>query len=312
MDSMKSFSYILTIAASGSISEAAESLGIAQSALSRYLMKVEKDIGIEIFDRSTLPLSLTEAGSYYVEAGKQILKLGRQLEKRIADINNHKNLEIRIGTGPSRSPTLMPLILSEFSSLYPDVHVLMEECRSSELAERLKDGKLDLIISFLDQDTANFDMVELFQETVELAVPQNYQQLVDDCMQDGLVDVRKLCAPFISLHEGQQLRNALDILSRGIIKPLYTCEYQESVMTLVGHGFGVALVPTYWKQIDATSKLKYFPLIVPAELNLDEINRLMSVIHRRIGIFYRKEQYLTDAERSYIASAKRVCKLFNE
>ena len=118
MDGLKTFEYILAVAETSSVSEAAESLGIAQSALSRYILKMEKEIGVEFFDRTTLPIVLTEAGRYYVEAGKKILDINRQLVKRIEDVKTHKNLEIRIGTGPSRAPALMPLILSSFAASF--------------------------------------------------------------------------------------------------------------------------------------------------------------------------------------------------
>ena len=310
MDRLKSYEYILAVADAASISEAAESLGIAQSALSRYILKLEKGLGTELFDRTTLPIRLTEAGRYCVEAGRQILNLNRQLEKRLDDVKAHRNLEIRIGTGPSRAPALMPLILSEFSAEYPDVRVLTDECRTAELVKGLEEGKLDLIISFLEHETENFCMEDLFEETVELAVPAALLPQVSAAAVHGAVDVGRLSVPFVSLHKGQQLRNALDILTKGRAQPLYTSEYQESAMALVKRGFGAALVPSYWKLIDRNSDITYFPIAVPDDLSADERSRLMAVIHRRIGIFYRKEQFLSDAERAYIRAARTVCAAF--
>lgn len=308
MDGLKSFEYVLAIAETSSISEAAELLGIAQSALSRYVLKLEKEIGVELFDRKTLPIILTEAGRYYVEAGKKITDMNRQLMKRLDDVKAHRNLEIRVGTGPSRAPALMPLILSEFSSSHPDVRVLTAECRTNELKERLEAGKLDLIITFFEQEMDGFGMEELFEEKVELAVPREYRDSVEKAVEKGTVDLRKLNVPFVSLHEGQQLRNALDILTCGRVKPLYTSDYQESAMALVSHGFGVTLVPSYWKLIDDRSDITYYPLAVPDGLTADERNRLMAVINRRINIFYRKEQFLSETEREYIKAAQKVCK----
>ena len=311
MDGLKSFEYVLAVAETSSISEAAESLGIAQSALSRYILKLEKELGVELFDRTTLPIILTEAGRYYVEAGRQILNLNRQLEKRLDDVKAHRNLEIRIGTGPSRAPGIMPLILKSFSITHSDVRVLTDECRTAELAERLETGKLDLIITFLDHGTESFGMEDLFEEKVELAVPSKYRNEVEKVIEHGAVDISRLTVPFVSLHEGQQLRNALDILTHGAAKPLYTSDYQESAMALVNHGFGVTLVPSYWKLIDEGSSIAYYPLTIPSDLSTEERNRLVAVINRRVGIFYRKEQFLSDAEKAYIKAAKEVCQRFN-
>lgn len=308
MYGIKSFEYVLAIAETGSISEVADSFGIAQSALSRYIIKLEKEIGIELFDRTTLPIFLTEAGRYYIETGQKILDLNRQLEKRIEDLKTHKNMEIRIGIGPSRAPALLPIILKEFSSLNPNVRILTDECRTAELAERLTTGKLDLIITFMDNSTDGFGLEELFEEKVELAVSNTYIPKVKENLDDnGTVDISNLSIPFVSLHEGQQLRNALEILTKGTVKPLYTCDYQESAMALVKHGFGATLVPSYWRLIDNSPDISYFPITIPTDLSLTEKNRLMAVINRRIGIFYRKEQFLSDAEKAYISAAKKVC-----
>lgn len=307
MNDLKAFEYVLAVAEANSFSGAAESLGIAQPALSRYILKLENEMGVELFDRTTLPIVLTEAGRYYVEAGKRILDLSRQLKKRLEDVRTHRNLEIRVGTGPSRAPALMPLILSEFSSTYPEVCVLTDECRTAELAERLVNGKLDLIITFLDHETESFGMEDLFEEKVELAVSEIYKKEVERFVENGAVDVSALTVPFVSLHKGQQLRNALDILTHSTIKPLYTSDYQESAMALVKHGFGATLAPSYWKLIDSSKTIAYYPIAVPDDLTVDERNQVMTIIDRRIGVFYRKEQFLSNAEKAYIAAAKKVC-----
>ena len=308
MDSLKSFVYVLTIAETGSISEAAEALGIAQSALSRYVLKLEKELGIELFDRSSLPIIPTEAGRYYVESGRKILDMNRQLEKQLEDVRLKGNLEVRVGIGPSRAPVLMPLILSLFSESYPEVRVHTSECRTAELAEKLETGVLDLIITFLDHDTDNYSMEDLFEEKVELAVPVKFLDVVEQAAENGVVDIGKVNAPFISLHKGQRLRYALDILTHNRVKPLYASDYLESAMALVNHGFGVTLVPSYWKLVDNRHEIQYFPISIPADLPMDERNHLMSILNRRIGVFYRKEQFLSDAERGYIKAAKEVCK----
>lgn len=308
MDNLKSFVYVLTISEARSISEAAESLGIAQSALSRYLLKLEKDLGMELFDRSTLPIILTEAGRYYVEASRKILDINRCLEKQLEEVRLKGNLEVRVGIGPSRAPVLMPLILSLFSKSYPEVRVHTAEHRTAELAEKLETGKLDLIITFLDHDTDRYSMEDLFEERVELVTPAKYLKDVECAVENGVVDIEKVDAPFISLHKGQRLRYALDILTHNQVKPLYDSDYLESAMALVNHGFGVTLVPSYWKLMDDRHENQYFPISIPVDLPADDKNRLTAIINRRIGIFYRKEQFLSDAEKGFIRAAKEVCR----
>ncbi len=313
MQALKPFEYVIAIARNESVSAAAEQLHISQSALSRYLLKLEHELGVELFDRSVLPLKLTEAGRCYVETGRRLLDTARQMEKRLEDIRCNRSREIRVGTGPSRAPILLPPILNAFRLRQPDVQIRIEECRTTELAERLEKGQLDLIVSLLDETTAGFGLEELFEETVLLAVPKRYEEAVRDALDlDGRVRMDALAAPIISLHPGQQLRNALDILSGGSQTPIYHCEYVSSAMALVTSGLGVALTPDYWKLAEMDQdQIRFYPVAVPTDLPAEENNRLMAVMRRRICVFYRKEQFLSLAERDFISCAKETCSAIN-
>ena len=311
---MKQFEYVLAVAQTKSFSLAAEQLKIAQSSLSRFISKLESELGIELFDRSTIPLTLTEAGRNYMEAAKKMLDLNNQLTKQLSDIKTNKNQMLRIGIGPSRAPAVMPLILKSFSRIRPEVQISVTESRTSELIKKLNDGELDLFISFREPSTEYFDMERLFDEYVSLAVPAEFSDEVQKKLDsNGAIDVSKLSLPFISLHEGQQLRNALSILTNDSIEPKYYCEYLESAMALVGNGLGVTLAPSYWKIINpGNNKIRFFPLSIPESVPEDRLQKLNSILFRHIGIFYRKEQFLSSLEREFIDCAKTVCAKFDE
>ena len=307
MNDLKTFQYILSIAETGSITDAADALEIAQSALSRYILKTEKDLGVELFDRTTLPITLTDTGKLYVEAGKKMLDIRHQLEKSIDEYKINKNQELRIGLGPSRAPDLIPLILSEFFKHNPQVTVHIDEYRTAELAARLSDGREDLIITFLNQETSAFGMEKLFRETVELAVPKRFKEEIEAKMHKGKIDLNEIDVPFISLHEGQQLRNALNILTDEKATPVCDCDYLESAMSLARHGLGVTLAPSYWRLYAQDKSLFFYPVSIPTDLNPEKLKQLLKIINREIGVFYRKEQFLSDTEKAFIKAANKIC-----
>lgn len=80
MKYLNQFTYVLEVVKTNSITIAAENLKLTQPALSKYLKKLESELGIEIFDRSTNPISLTDAGERYVEAARRIIDTDNQLE----------------------------------------------------------------------------------------------------------------------------------------------------------------------------------------------------------------------------------------
>ena len=83
---LKQLEYIVTIAEKGNISKAAESLFISQSGLNQYLIKLEKDLGVRLFDRNKHFLRPTQAGKIYVKNAIEILKIQR---------NTYSMLEVR-------------------------------------------------------------------------------------------------------------------------------------------------------------------------------------------------------------------------
>ncbi len=82
----KQLKYVLTLVREGTFSRAAEVLNITQPSLSQYIKKIEKEIGLELFDRANGDIRLTDAGRVYVEAGRKILDLEHQMENSFTDL----------------------------------------------------------------------------------------------------------------------------------------------------------------------------------------------------------------------------------
>lgn len=80
--------YIKVIAETRSISNAAQRLGISQPALSAYLKKLESNLGVMLFDRSEIPLKLTEEGKAYIKFIDGVSVLRGEFEKEIKKIKN--------------------------------------------------------------------------------------------------------------------------------------------------------------------------------------------------------------------------------
>ena len=77
--------YVYQVYLDGSISRAAEHLYITQPALSIAIQKIENELGMPLFDRSTRPLTLTLAGQIYIEAVQPAGTCGTQLRAFITD-----------------------------------------------------------------------------------------------------------------------------------------------------------------------------------------------------------------------------------
>ncbi len=285
MSYLKKYEYALAVVHYGGISQAAEHLGISQPTFSKYLKKIESELGVELFDRSALPIKPTKAGECFIRAGKNMMDMDRQLMKQLDEIKSQKNSVIRIGISPSRTPYMMPDILALYQKEKPSAGVVIEERTTKELTERLAEGELDLIISLLDKNTEGFERVELFDESVLLAVSKEKSSETDTAsdilMSSTLINIGRGQAMW------QMLNEILDEMS--IPQPEIECQSIESALALVKRGLGAMLVPSYIAR-EQNENVRFLPLD----------KAVGASYRRRVCLFYRKEQFLTQAEKDFI------------
>jgi DNA-binding transcriptional LysR family regulator len=153
---LKQFRYVLTLADEGSFSRAAEALNIRQPSLSQYIKKVEREVGMELFDRSGGDVRLTDAGRAYIDIGRKMLDLEHQLEGRFSDLSSFKSGTISIGISAHRSVALMPPIVAAFKSLYPGITLRIVERYRADLMDAAEHGEFDLVITTLPVNTDLF------------------------------------------------------------------------------------------------------------------------------------------------------------
>ena len=141
---LKEFEYVLAINEERSFSKAAKRLFISQPSLSQYINRLEGQLGITIFDRNTIPLSLTYEGSLYIESIKSILNIVTNMQKSFEDISNLKKGRVNIGLTPSKANNPLPAILPAFKEAYPGIDLIITERTSTELEDMLLKGQVDV------------------------------------------------------------------------------------------------------------------------------------------------------------------------
>ncbi len=302
MSFFKKYEYVLAVSKHGGISQAAEALNISQPTLSKFLKKLETEVGAELFDRSALPISLTPAGEIFLESGKRILDIERQLQKQLKDILSQKNTVIKVGISPSRSPYVMPSIIEAYKAKQPDCRIIIEERTTAELNSRLEEGNLDLIITMEDDNTQKFIGVPLFEEDLLLAIPSTVKS-------SGLEvkDILK-SVPLINVGKGQVMWQTTNAIAdaMGIDRPNIECQSIESGLALVKHGIGSMIVPSYIADFGNEAQKASLSFLSLPSKDIEEYN-----IHtqRQVCMFYRKAQFLTQAEKDFVNCVQTIFKL---
>ena len=143
---------------------AADKCFITQPTLSMQIQKIERDLGVLIFDRSKQPVIPTEAGVVIIEQAKLVLREAGKIPQLVADLKGKIAGDIRLGIIPTIAPYLMPLFLNKFLKKYPDIKLIIHELITEEIILRLKKGQLDAGILSTPLDDKSIHEEPLFYE----------------------------------------------------------------------------------------------------------------------------------------------------
>src|SRR5699024_8780336 len=167
--------YIVEIAKQRSFSKAAEKLFITQPSLSRYIINLEENLQIEIFDRSKSPIEVTEAGEKLIEYIYKHKELKNDLMSELALLKSNKKAELKIGIVPWRVPIFLPKIMPEFIKQHPNIDVIPVEGVSPKLESLVLEDKIDVCVINGPGTNEGLEYQELNSENIILVVPRNSQ-----------------------------------------------------------------------------------------------------------------------------------------
>ena len=174
--------YIYEVYKEKSFSLAAKKFFISQPALSAMVKKVEIQLGVTIFDRSTSPITLTEAGKIYIKSIEEMRSLKKRLQEELNDMGALKTGKLILSGENFVSSFIMPKIIMKFAEVYPGIKVELVESNSPDLRQLLLTDAIDLLIAH-DFDSKLYSCEPLFDEMVILAVPKklNINNNLVDC-----------------------------------------------------------------------------------------------------------------------------------
>ena len=136
--------YVVEIADRGSFSRAAERLRIAQPALSQQILKVERELGFDLFDRHPRGATVTTAGAAFVEDARVAVSAFDDAVGRADSRARGESGQLRIGFIVGGAQWLMTLILRTFQQSYPEVNLSLRETSFMDPSGGLAGGDADV------------------------------------------------------------------------------------------------------------------------------------------------------------------------
>lgn len=315
---MQNNDYIFEVYREKSFTKAANKLFISQPALSAAIKKIEKNIGHELFDRSSNPIKLTEAGEIYIKSIEEIHMIQNNLTNKLNDISDLKTGKVSVSGANFMSSYVIPEIIKNFSSIYPGITIEFFESNSSALQENLLDEKIDLLIDYI-HDENKFTSYPLLLEQILIAVPKgfainekmfNYALTCED-IKNGKHLSENCCLvllkqfmdeKFISLKKGNDMYNQAHVMfCEAGINPKKII-YLDQLMTsykFTEAGMGISFVTdTLIKSADEKGNVIFYK---PKSLFSE----------RTIYLSHKKGRYLKKAVTAFINTAKELYKYSN-
>ncbi|WP_047155034.1 LysR family transcriptional regulator [Aneurinibacillus tyrosinisolvens] len=238
--------YVMAIVKHQHLTNASYEVSISQSSLSKYLIKLEKELGgVQLFDRTTRNVRLTAAGQEFSEYASRIIAEYENMMSAMKKFTSVERGNLSVGTIPVYSSRGLISLFASFQKKYPEIQLEIKEKMTNELIDLVKKSKLDMAFIALPINTnalnslTTYPMIEdelvlispklhplakkrrisLFEAANENFISMNrasflYQICVDACKEAGFT-------PRIT-YESRQIDIIVGLVSEGLGVSLVT------------------------------------------------------------------------------------------
>ena len=235
---------IEAVARHRSFTKAGEELYLAQSAISQQIRRLERELGLEVFRRTSRSVELTAEGRVILGYAQRVLAEVDGLHSELEELTGLLRGQLRIGGIYPTGPYDLFSMLADFRAAHPEVAVHMVEDTQDDVIAALRADELDCAFTALDPDTLGneFAATLLWEDELIVALSAGHPLCADRC-----VTFEQLTAQdVIAYRENSALRRRLErtMADRGLEpRNAFVCTEMAAVRTLASKGLGVAVMP---------------------------------------------------------------------
>ncbi len=240
---LRQLHYFVKVAKKEHVTQAAEELHVAQSAVSRQIHQLEEELGVKLFVQKGRNLQLTPVGQLFLKRAEVILA---DLERAVLEIHEFldpEKGEIRLGFPHSLGISLIPQVVAAFRKQHPNVKFRFKQGMYPSLIRDMVKGEIDLAFISPFPDEHDFVCGEvLLTEELYAIVPQGHRLAKEDSIE--LKELRE--ETFVLFSEGYSLRPIVSgACQEAGFSPIIGFEGEETdtIRGLVAAGMGVSLLP---------------------------------------------------------------------
>lgn len=235
--------YVVSVAKHRNFTQAAENSFVTQPTLSMQIQKLEKELDIEIFDRSVHPIKLTQIGEKVVTQAQNILTEAAKIDQMVREEKGLLEGDFTIGVLPTILPTLVPLFYKHFKKNHPKVNLIIKELQTAQIIKGLEDGSLDFAIAVTPLDESSIIENPLYYEPMVAYVPKTHPLNSQDKININELNRDDL----LLMKKGNCFRNNVLSLCGGTQGQEQTIKLDsgnlDTLIKLANEGYGITLLP---------------------------------------------------------------------
>lgn len=264
--------YFLAIAEAGNFTKAAERLFVSQPSLSAGIRKLEKELGVSLFERGGRKILLTPAGEFFQTKAGTILA---EYQDTLHQLRGFKERPIlKLGTLHTIQADNLARLIGAYRDRHPHVIIEVFNGQQDELVDWLDAGKIDLAISLLGPEHDEKAAQRLFRQRLHLAVPAShpFAQRSSLSLQD--LDGQ----PYIQRVHCEIRQACPQMFEVAQVQPhiIYWSDREDWVVSLIQAGLGMSIMPV-WPDLP---QVAYIPI---ADLDPARTERV-------VGLRWRSQQ----------------------
>ncbi|MBC8043034.1 MAG: hydrogen peroxide-inducible genes activator [Rhizobacter sp.] len=237
--------YIVAVDTYRSFARAAEKCFISQPAMSFQIQKVEKELGVKLFDRSKQPVMPTEIGKEIIVQARRALQEHHRISEIVEGKRGVIQGELRLGVIPTLAPYLLPIFLLSFLKQYPHIKLTVAELTTVQIITQLRSELLDCGILATPLAEGNLTEHPLFYEPFVAYTSPSSPLFNKTIIRPDDMDIHETWL----LSEGHCMRSQVINLCKEKRQYLDYAEFEyqtgsmETLIKIVEMGKGVTILP---------------------------------------------------------------------
>ena len=262
----------VTTAKRGSVSRAAEEMGMTQAAVSSLIRQMEEAAGLVLFERTNRRVVPTDAGHRLLALGSALIAQHTAFLNGLRDEARSRERSVGFAVSPALATTIVPKVLRRLAEAAPDLQVRVADVPPDALVDVVREGRVDFALGTVGP-AADVRVRAVLRDTFCVVVSEAHPLATQEVARWRELPEHNVIAPPL----GSAIRTTIDETLRELgcdIAPKLEVSLLETILALVDENLGIAVAPKSFCNLERFRNLRLVELREPV------VGREVSVVQR--------------------------------